>query len=131
MSKRSRNPKCTSTHYCDHWEAPPPGVVKSNINVTVSQEEGEINVGIVISDSRGRFIRAEEIHVVVEAHCAEAYAAKVGLEFAKRIGVASLILEGDAKTIMESFSNSVELFYTRLILLETYNLASKFQFVMA
>ena len=63
----------------------------------------------------------------MDAHRAEAIAAKEGLMFAKEMGLNSIILEGDAKNVFETFESSEEdLCLTGIILAEAYSTASWF-----
>lgn len=68
----------------------------------------------------------------MDAHQAEAIVAREGLRIASELGLQSLILEGDATTIFESFNyNEEDLSYTRIILSKAYGFASRFYFSKA
>ena len=50
-----------------------------------------------------KLVRIEE---AMEAYQAEALAATEGIKFAPELGIWTLIVEGDARLIFESFNNS-------------------------
>ena len=65
----------------------------------------------------------------MDAHRAEAAAAKEGLLLARDLGIRTLILEGDAKHVIESFENNIEdLSHIGIILPKAYRLVSCFHF---
>ena len=67
-----------------------------------------------------------------ETSRAEAIAARDRLRFAFDFGIRKIILEGDAKLIIDSFErNSVDLSYNGNILADAYRLATKFNFFKA
>ena len=67
-----------------------------------------LGLGVVIHDSRGRFIaaRVRKIMGVADAMKVEALAIREGLNLVMDLGIRALILEGDAKTILENFESS-------------------------
>ena len=67
-----------------------------------------LGLGVVIHDSRGRFIavRVRKIMGVADAMKVEALAIREGLNLVMDLGIRALILEGDAKTILENFERS-------------------------
>ena len=69
---------------------------------------------------------------MLEAVRAEATTAKEGLEFAFGLGIRAIILEGDAKLILDSFKeSSVDWSHNGTILAAACSLASKFNFFKA
>ena len=63
---------------------------------------------------------------------AEALAIREGLKLAKDLGIRAILLEGDAKIILENFdSSSSILSYNGLVLAYAFRLASKFNYFKA
>ena len=63
---------------------------------------------------------------------AEATAANEGLRFALDLGIRAIVLEGDARIIVDSFEEStMNLSHNGSILVDAYGLASRFNFFKA
>ena len=95
------------------------GSCKNQHNALLIVEKGAIGIGIISSNYQGGVIAAkcERLQGFMESHQAKAIVVKEGLRLALDLELQSLIQEGDARTILESFNNSEEdLSYTGVIL---------------
>ena len=113
------------------WEAPPPGVFKLNTDGATFEEDNAYGVGVVIRDWRGRFVarKCKRFTRVVEAHRAESTAVKEGLQLANDLGIRALILESDARVVVEDFgTDSTDRSQNGLIMVEVYRLALGFNY---
>ena len=92
----------------EKWKTPPLGVFKINIDIATVDDASAMGLGVVIRDSRGHFVAARTRKVLGEADAmrVEAMAIREGLSLAKDLEIRAVILEGDAKIILENFENS-------------------------
>ncbi|VVA25551.1 PREDICTED: Reverse mRNAase zinc-binding domain [Prunus dulcis] len=84
------------------WTPPSPSLVKINVDAAWKKETLQIGIGIVARNDRGAFIRDEARYLLrffIEE--AEAEAILAGVFLAKTINLRSVIIETDAKCVIE------------------------------
>ena len=90
-----------------------------NIDAAIFVEDRAFAIEIVIRDWAGRVVAAaaRRFHGDMDAHRAEVVVAKEGLRLAWEVGLNHIVLEGDAKNIIECFDNNKRNFsHTGIIL---------------
>ena len=118
----------------EKWEALPPRAFKINIDGATFEAENAMGLGTVIRDYRGQFVatKTRKVIGVVDVMRAEAMAIREGVSLAKELGIRSVILEGEAKIVLDSFEcSSANLSRNELILAYAYRLVSWFNFLLA
>ena len=87
------------------WMAPPQGVLKLNVDGATFADEHAMGIGALIKEWKGKFTVAIVKKFLGEAEALKAgvLAVKEGLLLAQNLGIRALVLEGDAKIILESF----------------------------
>ena len=115
-------------------EAPLSGVFKINTDEATVENARTTGLGVIIRDSRGQFVavRTRKIQGTADVMNTEALAVKEGLKLAMDLGFRAIILEGDAKVILESFERqSMIQSHVGLILAYAYRLAAGFSYFKA
>ena len=110
------------------------GVLKLNVDEATFADEVVTRIEAVIKDWKGKLIMAIVKKFIGEAYAlrTEILAVKEGLLLAQNLGVTALILEGDAKMVLESFDQSSSILsHNGIILSEAYGLISKFSYFKA
>lgn len=110
------------------------GVLKLNVDEATFADEVVTRIEAVIKDWNGKLIVAIVKKFIGEAYAlrTEILAVKEGLLLAQNLGVTALILEGDAKMVLESFDQSSSILsHNGIILSEAYGLTYKFSFFKA
>ena len=71
------------------------------------EEDNAYGVGIMICDWRGRFVtgKCKKFIGAVEAHSAETMVVKEGLQLASDLGIRALIIESEARVVVEYFGS--------------------------
>ena len=118
----------------DNCKALPLGVFKIGIDAATFETKNVMGIGVIIRDCRGRFlaVRTRKVLGFDKAQRVDAMTIKEGLSLAKDLGNRVVILEGDAKIMLDSFECSlVDLSHTGLILAYAYRLTSRFNFFKA
>ena len=121
-------------HLPEKGTAPPQGLLKLNVDGATFADENAVGIGAVIEDWKGRFIAAfvKKIMGEAEALRAEVLAIREGLLLAQNLGIRALILEGDARIVLESFEQSTTFqSHNGIILSEAYGLVAKFNYFKA
>ena len=85
------------------WQPPPESVVKINFDAAVRNRKGCIGLGIIARDCRGKVIKGRSISMQldVDPAIAETLAAVQGILMGKELGANGIILEGDAKQVIQ------------------------------
>ena len=87
-----------------HWTNPPVNFVKVNLDGAIFPEENKSGVGVVDRDDKGLVLGSCTKHLAqpYSAVEVEAMAAATALEFASKLGVRRVILEGDSLVVMKA-----------------------------
>ncbi|KAK4278747.1 hypothetical protein QN277_016549 [Acacia crassicarpa] len=93
----------SSAQTINRWESPPLGWAKLNVDGTVTSSQGKANCGGVVRDNRGLWISGfTQLLGNCEAYAAEEWALLLGLRLALEEGYKRVIVESDAKTLMDN-----------------------------
>jgi ribonuclease HI len=86
------------------WVKPPSGWVKVNVDAAIDKGAGRKGFGIILRDHNGRFLAAKSATRVGlwDSKAVEATAAYLGVLLGQKMGVQQLILEGDAKRVIDA-----------------------------
>lgn len=97
-----RNPDCVKK-----WRAPSQGWYKANWDVAIDKSHGQVGIGVVIREEKGQVIAAmsKTRMSLLEPTTGEAYAAYHAACLCKDVGVQNILLEGDAKQIVEAINS--------------------------
>ncbi|GMJ05893.1 hypothetical protein like AT4G29090 [Hibiscus trionum] len=84
------------------WNPPPEGFVKLNVDACCVPATGKVFSGFIIRDEKGDVLGSgiKNQARYVSVFLAEACAARDGLEFAANLGLSSLIVESDSRTLI-------------------------------
>jgi hypothetical protein len=93
----------SSTRPSMSWKPPPLGFIKVNWDALVNAKKKYIEIGIVARDNNSNFLGARAVtkSVVVTPKVAEAMAALEAVLFSKAASFFEVILEGDAKQVVD------------------------------
>ncbi|XP_023924335.1 uncharacterized protein LOC112035736 [Quercus suber] len=85
------------------WKPPPWSKLKVNFNGSVFRENQRAGVGAIVRNAEGSVLAsmAESFHLPFSIAAMEVIATKKAIQFAKDIGLTSIILEGDLKSAIE------------------------------
>jgi hypothetical protein len=85
------------------WQPPPASMMKINWNIVVGQNYGRIGFGVIVRDCCGRVVLARSVTKMMEVDSAttETLVARQGMLLGKEMGAKGIILEGDAKQIVQ------------------------------
>ena len=118
----------------EKWTTSPQGVMKVNVDGATFANGNAVGFGAIIRDWKGRFVAALVKRSLGEAKAlrAEVLAVRESLLLAQNLGIRILILEGDAREVLESFDQRT-MFHSHnvIILSEAYGLAAKFNYFKA
>lgn len=80
--------------------------VKINVDAFVPPDEQEVGFGVVLRDYNGKCFGAAAIFVDAcwDARLCEVKAVLQGIEIAKELGLANVVIEGDAAVIIRKLS---------------------------
>jgi ribonuclease HI len=86
------------------WVKPDCDWAKVNVDAAIDKGSGRMGIGIILRDHDGNFLAAKSAMRMGlwDSAAAEALAAYLGVLFAQERGVQQLILEGDAKQIIDA-----------------------------
>lgn len=89
------------------WCPPPDGLIKVNWDASINITKEWIGVGVVARDFYGNVLGAKSLTkmVVVVPKLAEAMAAYKAMVFCKEVGFYEIILEGDAKQVVDDVNS--------------------------
>jgi ribonuclease HI len=89
------------------WQPPPAGIIKVNWDASLLVNECHIGVEIVARDEHGNFLGARAItkKIVTTRNVAEAMAALEAILFCKQTGFFNVLLEGDAKQVVNDVNH--------------------------
>ncbi|XP_024033543.1 uncharacterized protein LOC112095669 [Citrus clementina] len=90
----------------EHWNCPPTGWFKVNVDAAVKIDNQRVGLGIVIRNSEGKLITAaiKPSKWLDRMDYAEAEATRFGLEVAEIAGCLPLIIETDSKEVLDLVS---------------------------
>jgi ribonuclease HI len=89
------------SNYQTHWTPPPPGFVKINVDAAVANSR--TTLAVVARNEHGNIVKAwAKEHMAGDALFAEASAFLWALQLAKNSGMQQIIVEGDAKLVVEA-----------------------------
>jgi hypothetical protein len=112
--------------------SPPPfNGFKVNWDASVDRRKNLMGVGIVMRNHAGRVLAAQcsVQKFIVDPSTAEAIGARVGAELGRRLGLQSIMLEGDASVVIEALRREGEdLSRFGNVILETKELLKGFHF---
>jgi len=83
------------------WNPPPFGVIKINWDAYVNAKKKYVGIGIVARDDKGAVLGARAVTVVAAPKVAEAMAALKAILFCKVASFFEVILEEDAKQVID------------------------------
>ncbi|KAF5461926.1 hypothetical protein F2P56_017985 [Juglans regia] len=86
------------------WKRPMPGLYKLNFDAAVDLKNRRIGIGIVIRDSNGEVmvtVCSRKDHVI-SPFIAECQALKRSIDLCKELGFGAVMMEGDAKGMIET-----------------------------
>jgi ribonuclease HI len=88
------------------WQKPPQGMLKLNWDAAVDKGSKIMGVGIIIRDHNGEVCASScsTRPYVVNPSVAEALGARQGVELCIELGIQSILLEGDAKEIVNAIA---------------------------
>lgn len=94
------------------WKPPPTGKLKVNVDGALmigGMPEKMGAMGIVIKNSLSYFVaaRSNRLGVAESALCAEALVCRAALEFARVLGLPSIMIEGDSNQLVHILGNKV------------------------
>lgn len=98
------------------WMAPPQGWYKANWNASIMTNTGWMGLGVVICDHMGLMCVAKSItrQGFLDPVAAEVSAAFLATQACREMGFMQVILEGDAKIIVDT-TNSMESDWSRTV----------------
>ncbi|KAE8055728.1 hypothetical protein FH972_012550 [Carpinus fangiana] len=87
------------------WKAPVDGWHKANRDAALDPSNGHLGVGIVTRDRMGGVLATKCMHMQghMEPTAAKALAAYHAVRLSKDVGVANLVLEGDAQNVVHGY----------------------------
>nr|POE71779.1 hypothetical protein CFP56_31880 [Quercus suber] len=90
------------------WKPPPDSKAKVNFNGAVFREMQRAGVGVIVRNAEGCVLAsmAETFHLPFSVAAVEVIAAKKALQFARDIGLSSIILEGDSKITIDGLKST-------------------------
>ncbi|KAL4312747.1 hypothetical protein GQ457_01G025130 [Hibiscus cannabinus] len=112
------------------WKAPPLNVAKVNFDASLSSSEQRSCSGVVIRNDQGMLLGScfTSHYHIASPFAAEAVAAIAGLRFVLHLGLRSIILEGDARSIiLRLLDRSRDVSVLSLLISEGKSLARNFR----
>nr|POF08281.1 putative ribonuclease h protein [Quercus suber] len=90
------------------WMPPPESKAKVNFDGAVFREMQRAGVGVIVRNAEGCVLAsmAETFHLPFSVAAVEVIAAKKALQFARDIGLSSIILEGDSKITIDGLKST-------------------------
>jgi hypothetical protein len=113
------------------WIPPPVNSFKVNWDASIDRRGNIMGVGIVVRNHAGRVLAAQCLvqKFIVDPSTAEAIGARVGAELGKKLGLHSILLEGDASVVVEALRREEEdLSRFGNVILETKEMLKDFHF---
>lgn len=85
----------------------PLGTIKVNWDATIDKNLGRVSFGTIAWDSAGNVLAARSVttSILIDPTIAEAWAALHAIIFVKEIGMFDIILEGDAKQVVDKINS--------------------------
>ena len=90
------------------WLAPSQGWYRANWDVAIDNSKARVGMGVILRDERGQVLVAmsKTRNGTLEPSAGEAFAASSAVCFCKDLGVQRVVLEGDAKQIVDAINSS-------------------------
>jgi ribonuclease HI len=90
------------------WMAPSQGWYKANWDVAIDNRKGRVGIGVILRDERGQMVAAmSKTRIgILEPSTGEAFAASSAVCFCRDLGVQCVVLEGDAKQIVDTVNSN-------------------------
>ena len=87
-----------------HWQRPPTGFVKCNIDAAVFREEGKSSWGIVVHDSQGLFLQAtsQVVNDLFQVRELETLGLREALSWIKHLGFDRVLFETDSLQVVQA-----------------------------
>jgi ribonuclease HI len=94
--------------HSNRWTALPEGWWKANWDVAIDKISGRIGVGVVVRDDQGQMVIARSLTRMgrLDPTTSEALASYFAARLCKENGGTSLILEGDAKLVVDALNSN-------------------------
>jgi hypothetical protein len=88
------------------WTPPPIGWCKANWDVAFNKELQRVGVGVIVRDNNGRVLAAKSFtkRGVLKPLIGETMASYYAAQLCNQLGLQKVILEGDAKTVVEAIN---------------------------
>lgn len=89
------------------WHPPPEGIVKVNFDGALAPGRRKAGIGVVSRDHKGELMMtmSKEVKDVVDSEIIETVAAKEAIDLALMSGFHSIILEGDALSVINAINS--------------------------
>ena len=86
------------------WKPPDPNCLKVNLDGAFFREENMAGVRVIIHDEKGQIIAsmAEKVPLPNSIAALEAIAAVKALNFATKLGISSVVVEGDSEIVIKA-----------------------------
>jgi hypothetical protein len=90
------------------WKAPPQDWYKANWDAGVDRKNGKLGLRVVVWDSLGNFCAAKSKMWLgwLDPTLTEAWAALMAIDLCHELGVQRMILEGDAKILVDAVNST-------------------------
>ncbi|KAL0404183.1 UNVERIFIED_CONTAM: putative mitochondrial protein [Sesamum radiatum] len=90
------------------WTAPTPGSIKINSDAAIFQSDGDFGVGVIARNSNGHCLTwsSASLHRRVLPEVAEAWAARIAIQFAHRFGWTDIVIETDCASLHSQLISS-------------------------
>jgi ribonuclease HI len=91
------------------WTAPNSGGKKANWDVAINKAQGNVGVGVIIRDENGWIVAAmsRTRQGLLEPTTGEAFGAFQAARLITELGLQNIILEGDAKQIVDAINSNM------------------------
>ncbi|KAL8470914.1 hypothetical protein ACS0TY_033480 [Phlomoides rotata] len=95
---------------CKKWRLPESGFMKANVDAAFFVDSLEMGLGVIIHDERGHhlFSRSHVMPGLYEPEEGEAIGLHEALSWIKDLGVTKVVIEMDAKNVVDAINGSVE-----------------------
>ncbi|KAL0003476.1 hypothetical protein SO802_017257 [Lithocarpus litseifolius] len=96
--------KIPRTAHAVRWKPPPPGTVKINFDGAIFSTRSTAGLGIIARDQAGLVLAAlsQEIPLPTSVETVEVIAARRAILFAKELGFARVMVEGDSEVVIKA-----------------------------
>jgi ribonuclease HI len=90
------------------WQPPSQGLIKVNWDASINKNKGWIGMGMIARDSNSACLGAKSVtkELITDSATAEAMAALSAMYFCREVGFFDVILEGDAKQVLQAINSN-------------------------